>query len=168
MPLSDPLRLVWSIKSKIGIAEDLYALAEHVLLGVPAPRPPCSIKARGAFQVAALGFAGEVVAAVVLVQCARADQPEVASRNEVPGLVNEDVLRLDRDVAGHMEDPQHRLPRRFRAGVGQGKCPAQQRRTASSLRGSQPKSREGSLVDVQHVVDEQHKVQQSQRSCAAE
>jgi hypothetical protein len=82
-------------------------------------------------QISALLHRRTVMAAVHLVQHSGADQQQVSPRDHLPGGVHDHVLRLDRDTAHHVENPEQALEDRLGTTVHQRDGAAQQRGSAT-------------------------------------
>ncbi len=128
---------------------------------VAAPDPPLAADGPLTCEVTPVLLAVSVHPAVVLVEDPRPLDPQVTAGHEAPVRGAELVLRHDRDVAGDVEHPQHRLPRRLRPRIGVGHGPSDCGTALASLDGRH----QGPGVTaspVQGRVDDDQQVEQGQ------
>ena len=155
VPGSDPLGQVLTANGAVGIAQDAHRAVEHVVVRVPVSRPLLSVEPTQPSQITLLLCSGEMDLAVVLLQGASADHPEVGA-GKWSVWSRYVVLRLHLDAAEDEQQPEQGLPRRLRAGIGQGERLAQAHQATSTRHRAESS---GKLLQVD-VVGEHRSVQE--------
>ena len=163
----DPLWLMRAAQRVVRISKNSRRLAEdgsrRVRVRLPSQRAQPSLATSIPFVL----HCGPVMSAVVFRKAPRTGDPQIGARDQSTGHLD-DELRLNRDRARGVQDPQQCFPGRLGTSIDQGKRPAKRSGPTSAQPGGNSKLRFGALAHVQRAIHEDHQIQQRHQPRAGE